>query len=80
MFKVGIIGFIKFFVKEFVFWNIRVNVIVLGFIKIDMIEVLSDKVKEVMFFFILFGWFGEVDEVVNVVFFFVFNFLFYIIG
>lgn len=80
MFKVGIIGFIKFFVKEFVFWNIRVNVIVSGFIKIDMIEVLSDKVKEAMFFFILFGWFGEVDEVVNVVFFFVFNFLFYIIG
>lgn len=36
--KVGVIGLIKFFVKEFVSCNIMVNVIVSGFILIDMID------------------------------------------
>lgn len=41
----GVIGLIKIFVKELVSWNIIVNVIVLGFIVIDMMDVLDENIK-----------------------------------
>lgn len=44
----GVIGLIKIIVWEFVFCGINVNVVVFGFIIIDMIDKLDEKIKEVM--------------------------------
>jgi 3-oxoacyl-[acyl-carrier protein] reductase len=44
--KAGLIGFSKSVAKELASRNVRSNVICPGFIKTDMTETLSDKVKE----------------------------------
>ncbi|WPX09852.1 3-oxoacyl-[acyl-carrier-protein] reductase [Anaerocellum danielii] len=67
--KAGIIGLTKSLAKELASRNIRVNAIAPGFIKTDMTEVLSDKVKETMLSSIPLGRFGEADEVANVALF-----------
>lgn len=41
--KVGVIGFIKLMVCEVVLCGVIVNIVVLGFIEIDMIKVLNDE-------------------------------------
>lgn len=40
--KVGLVGFLKLLVKEVVLCGIIVNVVVLGFIVIDMIDELNE--------------------------------------
>jgi len=67
--KAGIIGLTKSLAKELASRNIRVNAIAPGFIKTDMTEVLSDKIKEAMLSSIPLGRFGEADEVANVALF-----------
>lgn len=44
MIKVGVVGMIKIWVKEFGWKGINVNVVVFGFIEIDMVKVMSDKI------------------------------------
>lgn len=78
--KAGIIGLTKSLAKELASRNIRVNAIAPGFIKTDMTEVLSDKVKEVMLSSIPLGRFGEADEVANVALFLASNLSSYITG
>lgn len=71
---------IKFFVKEVGLRGINVNVVVLGYIEIDMIEVLGDKYKEEVKKNILFKKLGKLEDVVNVVVFFFSEVLDYVIG
>ncbi|AEM73222.1 3-oxoacyl-[acyl-carrier-protein] reductase [Caldicellulosiruptor acetigenus] len=78
--KAGIIGLTKSLAKELASRNIRVNAIAPGFIKTDMTEVLSDKVKEVMLSSIPLGRFGKADEVANVALFLASNLSSYITG
>ncbi|ADQ40647.1 3-oxoacyl-(acyl-carrier-protein) reductase [Caldicellulosiruptor acetigenus I77R1B] len=78
--KAGIIGLTKSLAKELASRNIRVNAIAPGFIKTDMTEVLSDKVKEAMLSSIPLGRFGEADEVANVALFLASNLSSYITG
>ncbi|WAM33086.1 3-oxoacyl-[acyl-carrier-protein] reductase [Caldicellulosiruptor morganii] len=67
--KAGIIGLTKSLAKELASRNIRVNAIAPGFIKTDMTDVLSEKVKEAMLSSIPLGRFGEADEVAGVALF-----------
>ncbi|WAM30884.1 3-oxoacyl-[acyl-carrier-protein] reductase [Caldicellulosiruptor naganoensis] len=78
--KAGIIGLTKSLAKELASRNIRVNAIAPGFIKTDMTEVLSDKVKEMMLSSIPLGRFGEAEEVANVALFLASNLSSYITG
>ncbi|ADQ07294.1 3-oxoacyl-(acyl-carrier-protein) reductase [Caldicellulosiruptor hydrothermalis 108] len=78
--KAGIIGLTKSLAKELASRNIRVNAIAPGFIKTDMTEVLSDKVKEAMLSSIPLGRFGEADEVANVALFLASSLSSYITG
>ncbi|BCS81389.1 3-oxoacyl-[acyl-carrier-protein] reductase [Anaerocellum diazotrophicum] len=78
--KAGIIGLTKSLAKELASRNIRVNAIAPGFIKTDMTEVLSDKIKESMLSSIPLGRFGEADEVANVALFLASNLSSYITG
>lgn len=78
--KAGVIGLTKSLAKELASRNIRVNAIAPGFIKTDMTEVLSDKVKEAMLSSIPLGRFGEADEVANVALFLASNLSSYITG
>ncbi|AZT90663.1 3-oxoacyl-[acyl-carrier-protein] reductase [Caldicellulosiruptor changbaiensis] len=78
--KAGIIGLTKSLAKELASRNIRVNAIAPGFIKTDMTEVLSDKVKEMMLSSIPLGRFGEADEVANVALFLASSLSSYITG
>lgn len=80
VFKVGIIGFMKFVVKEMGLCNICCNVIVFGFIEIDMIESFDDKVKEGYLQNILMNCFGKVEEVVDVCVFLGLDLLIYLFG
>ena len=67
--KAGIIGFTKSIAKELASRNIRLNAIAPGFIKTDMIEKLSDTVKENINSKIPLKRMGEAKEVANVVYF-----------
>ncbi|ABP67197.1 3-oxoacyl-(acyl-carrier-protein) reductase [Caldicellulosiruptor saccharolyticus DSM 8903] len=78
--KAGIIGLTKSLAKELSSRNIRVNAIAPGFIKTDMTEVLSDKVKEMMLSSIPLGRFGEAEEVANVALFLASSLSSYITG
>ncbi|WP_039763596.1 3-oxoacyl-[acyl-carrier-protein] reductase [Caldicellulosiruptor sp. F32] len=78
--KAGIIGLTKSLAKELASRNIRVNAIAPGFIKTDMTEVLSDKVKEMMLSSIPLGRFGEAEEVANVALFLASSLSSYITG
>jgi 3-oxoacyl-[acyl-carrier protein] reductase len=78
--KAGIIGLTKSLAKELASRNIRVNAIAPGFIKTDMTEVLSDKVKEAMLSSIPLGRFGEADEIANVALFLASSLSSYITG
>lgn len=78
--KAGMIGFTKSLAKELASRNIRVNAIAPGFIKTDMTEVLSEKVKEAMLSSIPLGRFGEAEEVANVALFLASDLSSYITG
>lgn len=78
--KVGLIGFSKLLVCEVVLCGIIVNVVVLGFIEMDMICVLSDDQCVGILVQVSVGCFGGVQEIVNVVVFLVFDEVVYIMG
>lgn len=78
--KVGLIGFSKLLVCEVVLCGIIVNVVVLGFIEMDMICVLSDDQCVGILVQVFVGCFGGVQEIVNVVVFLVFDEVVYIMG
>lgn len=78
--KVGLIGFSKLLVCEVVLCGIIVNVVVLGFIEMDMICVLSDDQCVGILVQVFVGCFGGVQEIVNVVVFLVFDEAVYIMG
>lgn len=65
--KAGVIGLTKSIAKEVGSRGITVNAIAPGFIKSDMTEVLSDKVKESMLNVIPLGKFGTAENVANTV-------------
>ncbi|MEG1870492.1 MAG: 3-oxoacyl-[acyl-carrier-protein] reductase [Peptostreptococcaceae bacterium] len=65
--KAGVIGLTKSIAKEVGSRGITVNAIAPGFIKSDMTEVLSDKVKEGMLNVIPLGKFGTAEDVANTV-------------
>lgn len=69
--KVGVIGMIKIIVKELGLKGIMVNVVVFGFIGIDMIEVLGEQVFVEVLKWIFLRRLGILEEVVVVVFYFV---------
>lgn len=78
--KVGLIGFSKLLVCEVALCGIIVNVVVLGFIEMDMICVLSDDQCVGILVQVFVGCFGGVQEIVNVVVFLVFDEVVYIMG
>lgn len=78
--KVGFIGLICVFVKEYGGCGIIVNVIVLGFIELDMIVKLFEDIKKQYQVNILLVCFGQFEEVVVLVVFFVLEGVGYIIG
>lgn len=78
--KVGVVGLMKIVVKEVGSFGIICNVICLGFMDIDMIKMILDKVKEKMVGVILVGRIGMLEDIVNVVVFLVLEYVFYIIG
>ncbi len=65
--KAGVIGLTKSIAKEVGSRGITVNAIAPGFIKSDMTEVLSDKVKESMLNVIPLSKFGTAENVANTV-------------
>lgn len=67
--KAGVIGITKSMAKELASRNIYVNAVAPGFIKTDMTEVLSDKVKESINGQIPLKRMGEVNEIAKVVYF-----------
>lgn len=78
--KVGIIGFFKFIVKELGLCNVCCNVIVFGFIVMDMIDEFDEKICDVYFVNILLCCFGEGIEVVDVCVFLVLDMSSYVFG
>lgn len=78
--KVGIIVFFKLLVKEIGLCGIIVNVVVLGFIDIDMIKVLLEEQCIGLVKLIVLECFGELFDIVNVVVFLVGFLVSYIIG
>lgn len=65
--KAGIIGLTKSVAKEFASRGVTVNAIAPGFIKTDMTDVLSDKVKEAILTQVPLGALGEPEDVANAV-------------
>lgn len=65
--KAGIIGMTKSVAKELGSRGITVNAVAPGFIKTDMTEVLSDKVKDTMLDSIPLKRLGEPEDVANLV-------------
>lgn len=65
--KAGVIGMTKSIAKELASRNINVNAVAPGFIKTDMTDKLSDKVKEEAVKQIPLGRFGRPEEVANLV-------------
>jgi 3-oxoacyl-[acyl-carrier protein] reductase len=65
--KAGIIGLTKSVAKEFGSRGITVNAVAPGFIKTDMTDVLSDKVKENILSQIPLGTLGETEDIANVI-------------
>lgn len=67
--KAGVIGITKSMAKELASRNIYVNAVAPGFIKTNMTEVLSDKVKEGINAQIPLKRMGEAEEIAKVVYF-----------
>ena len=67
--KAGVIGLTKSIAKEVGTRGITVNAIAPGFIKSDMTDVLSEKVKEGMLGLIPLGRFGAVEDIAKTVVF-----------
>lgn len=65
--KAGVIGMTRSVAKELASRNINVNAVAPGFIKTDMTDKLSDKVKEEVVKQIPLGRFGRPEEVANLV-------------
>lgn len=65
--KAGVIGMTRSVAKELASRNINVNAVAPGFIKTDMTDKLSDKVKEEAVKQIPLGRFGRPEEVANLV-------------
>ncbi len=65
--KAGVIGFTKSVAKEVARRGITCNAVAPGFIKTDMTNVLSDKIKEQVLPLIPLQRFGEPDEVASAV-------------
>ena len=65
--KAGLIGLTKTTAKEFAKKGIRCNAVAPGFIKSDMTDKLSDKVKEQYLSSIPLERFGSVDDIADVV-------------
>lgn len=65
--KAGIIGITKSTARELASRGINVNAVAPGFIKTDMTEVLSDKVKDTTLNNIPLKKFGNAEDVANVV-------------
>ena len=65
--KAGLIGFTKSYAKELASKNIRCNAICPGFIKTDMTDALSEKVRDAYLSGIPMGRFGEAEEVAQIV-------------
>jgi 3-oxoacyl-[acyl-carrier protein] reductase len=78
--KSGIIGFTKTLAKEVANRGINVNAVAPGFIKTDMTESLSEKVKEEMKAKIPMGKFGNPLDVANAVYFLISDASVYITG
>lgn len=71
--KVGVIGMIKVWVKEFGCKGIIVNVVVLGFIGMEMVLIIFEKVIDMFKQKILVFCLGEFLEIVVVYVFLVFD-------
>lgn len=67
--KAGVIGLTKSIAKEVGSRGITANVVAPGFVKSDMTDVLSDKVKEGMLGLIPLGRLGEVEDIAKTVVF-----------
>ena len=65
--KAGIMGFTKTLAREVAGRNITVNAVAPGFIRTEMTEVLSDKVKEYFLQLVPMGRAGEPEEVAEAV-------------
>ena len=63
--KAGLIGLTKSVAKELASRNVTVNAIAPGFVKTEMTEVLSDKVKEQAMNQIPLGRFAEPEDIAN---------------
>ena len=67
--KAGVIGLTKAAAKELASRNITVNAVAPGFVATEMIDVLSDSVKEAAVATIPLGRFGEVEDIAETVVF-----------
>lgn len=67
--KAGIIGLTKSAARELAPRGINVNAIAPGFIKSDMTDVLTDKIKDSILKQIPLGTFGECEDVANLIVF-----------
>jgi len=65
--KAGIIGFTKSLAQELVHHNITVNAVCPGFIATDMVNDLSEEVKQALLARIPMGHFGDSEEVAHLV-------------
>jgi 3-oxoacyl-[acyl-carrier protein] reductase len=66
--KAGIMGFTKTLAREVAGRSITVNAVAPGFIRTEMTEVLSDKVKEYFLQLVPMGRAGEPEEVAEAVY------------
>ncbi len=78
--KAGLIGFSKSLAKEFSSRNIRVNVVAPGFIDTQMSDAIPEAIKENLVEQIPMKRIGKVEEIANVVAFFVSSDASYITG
>lgn len=78
--KAGMIGLTKTMAREWAARGITVNAIAPGFIKTDMTNVLSDKIKENVTARIPMKYFGEPEDVANMAAFFASDEASYITG
>ncbi len=78
--KAGLIGLTKSVAKELASRNITVNAIAPGFVKTDMTDVLSDKVKEAAMKQIPLGRFAEPEDIANAAVFLASDMASYITG
>jgi acetoacetyl-CoA reductase len=65
--KAGMIGFTKSLAQELVRHNITVNAVCPGFVATDMVNALSDDVKQALLARIPMGRFGQPEEVARLV-------------